>query len=191
MGNKIFNGKRIVLIFSSGVILGAGVNKYREFEVKKLCDRLYYIDLNRVSFGVKYPILNSVYSELVFNTRNVNSIYNEYIMGDFNYKVRNYIPSLSSDFVSYTFYDDYILIKLYDNGNIYGDCCYHDDGSYSISCICDYDIDSLDSNEYITYNFSSDGILTDSSIGDYKFEYIGGNINDYSIVSKSNTYKKK
>lgn len=187
MDLKKINVSKVCAVLSGGVLLVVGIQNIRYSEVKKLSDKVNGIRLEHDDFGNFHPNLNSAYSKLVYYTRDV-SLDKEYFNDEIDYKVCNFIPSLSNDLVSYTFYDDYILIKLFnDDKTLYSECHYNNNGSYSIMCEKDF---TSNTNNYITYNFSSDGVLLDSYVDNYKFEYIDGNIGDYNI-SKKNSYKKK
>ena len=187
MDFKKINVSKVCAVLSGGVLLVTGIQNMRYSDVRKLSSRVNNIKLKHCDFGNFHPNLNNAYSKLVYYTRDVY-LDKEYFNDEIDYRVCNFIPSLSNDLVSYTFYDDYILIKLFnDDKTLYSECHYNNDGSYSISCEKDF---SSNTNNYITYNFSMDGILTDSYVDDYKFDYIDGNIGNYNL-SKSNSYKNK
>jgi len=187
MDLKKINVSKVCAVLSGGVLLVTGIQNMRYSDVRKLSDKVNGIRLEHDDFGNFHPNLNSAYSKLVYYTRDV-SLDKEYFNDEIDYKVRNFIPSLSNDLVSYTFYDDYILIKLFNDDNtLYSECHYNNDGSYHIKCEKDF---NANTDNYITYNFSNDGILVDSYVDDYKFEYIDGNIGDYNI-SKKNSFRKE
>ena len=166
MGSKIRICEKTIYILSSGIVLIMGVQHIRANEVKKLSQKLS--DLKFEYDGSENTVLNDVYFEFISQIEDVPNIHKKYIEDKYNYKVHNYIPTISDDFVSYTFYDDYIKIDLLNNNQVYSSCYYNNDGSYYIVCNCENDLD--DRLYTFTYSFSPDGVLTDSVIYDGFFE---------------------
>lgn len=181
MDLKKINVSKVCAVLSGGVLLVVGGQNIRFYEVKELSKKIGNLKYND-GFGDNYPVLNNVYSELVSNVSDASSIGVKYYNDEIGYKVRSYIPSLESDSVSYTFYDDYIEIDLLNNNQIYSKCFYNNDGSYSISCKCDNN-DLLDDRMYtLNYNFSSDGVLTSYISYDGFFENKDDDSNNYSFI---------
>ena len=178
MGNKICVYEKTILILSSGIVLVMGVQHIRASEVKKLSHRLSNINFE---YDFDDAPLNNVYSEFTSQI-DASSIYEKYITNEFDYSVHNYIPTLSNDFISYTFYDDYIKIDLLNDDEVYSRCFYNNDDSYSIMFNCESNFD--DKLYTLTYNFSSDGVLTDYAVYDGFFENSNDDINNYTFVKK-------
>ena len=191
MGSKIRIYEKTIYILSSGIVLIMSVQHIRSSEVKKLSQKLSNLKLEYNDFDSEHSILSDAYSELVSQIEDSPSIYNKYIINEFDYRVRSYIPTLSNDVVSYTFYDDYIKIDLLNNNEVYSSCYYNNDDSYSIVCNCRNEGYRSDDRLYtITYNFSSDGVLTNSIIYDGFFEtqstYVNDDTNNYKFIKKIN-----
>ena len=192
MKRKVYNIGKTFAILSSGVVLVVGVKQMRIRDYNKLVDRLDDVKIHFSKFD-DHPKLNNAYSNLAFTVLNSSCLKNKY--DKVSYEIYNFIPSISSGLVSYTFYDDYIYIRRREiGGNDYYSCCYYNDGSYSITCECENNIKKIDSwFEYhdsfdsVTYNFSSSGVLNNSLLHgnefSVKFEYVDGNISDFSYYT--------
>lgn len=192
MKRKVYDIGKTFAILASGVVLVMGVEQIRIREYNKLVDRLDDVKIRFIKFD-GHPKLNTAHSNLAFTALNFSSLKNKY--DKVYYKIYDFVPSISDGLISYTFYDDYIYInRRQTSGNDYYSCCYYNDGSYSITCACENNIKNIDDwfeyhNNFdsITYNFSSSGVLNDSLLhGDdfsVKFEYIDGNISDFSYYT--------
>lgn len=174
---KNINYAKVCAVISSGILLVTSIQQMRRSEVAKLAGKIGNLKFEHDDFGDNYPVLNNVYSELVSNVADASSIGVKYYNNEISYKVRSYIPSLESDSVSYTFYDDYISIVADDYS-----CSYNNDGSYSISCDFEKDFYPDDKDYSVIYNFSNEGILTDSIVYDglfsIRYRYIDDDINN-------------
>ena len=191
MDSKIRIYEKTIYILSSGIVLIMSVQHIRSSEVKKLSQKLSNLKLEYNDFDSEHSILSDAYSELVSQLEDSPSIYDKYIINEFDYRVRSYIPTLSNDLVSYTFYDDYIKIDLLNNNEVYSSCYYNNDGSYYIVCSCRNESYRSDDRLYtVTYNFSSDGVLTNYIIYDGFFEiqstYANDDTNNYKFIKKIN-----
>lgn len=182
MDLKKINVSKVCAVLSGGVLLVVGIQNIRYSEVKKLSKKIGNLKFNDGFSG--QPVLDGIHSELVYQINDAPNICRKFVNDEYNYKVRSYIPTLSSDFVIYTFYDDYIEIDLLNENQIYSKCFYNNDGSYSISCKCDNN-DLLDDRMYtINYNFSSDGVLSSYISYDGFFENTNDDSNSYSFTKK-------
>lgn len=180
MVNKVSIFKKSCSILAGGIILIGGIKGAIYSDIMKLSSKLNNIKFKDDEFIDDQPILNSVYPEFKFQLSNTSSINKKYRNNEFNYKVRNYIPTLSNDLVSYTFYDDYIEIDLMNDKRIYCSCYYNNDGSYRIVCNCKNNLNYVSDDRLytVTYYFSSDGTLIDSIIYDGLFSENYDSLND-------------
>lgn len=179
---KNINYAKVCAVISSGILLVAGIQNIRYSEVKKLSKKISNLKFNDGFSG--QPVLDGIHSELISHVNDAPNICRKYVSDEYSYKVHSYIPTLSSDEISFTFYDDYIEIDLLNDNQIYSKCFYNNNGSYSISCMCENN-DLLDDRMYaINYNFSSDGVLTSYISYDGFFENTNDDSNSYSFIKK-------
>ena len=204
MNKKIRVGVKAASILSGGVILVTGMNHYMISEVGKLGDKVGTIKLNHDSFEDN-DYLNDIYSKLVSTISEHDTIKDRYKLKEISRDVWNYVPSLSTDDFCYTFFKGCTRINLLNDGKCYATCEYYDDGHYSISCSYNNEIENILNNidknndqdfdywfryqdkfDSITYNFNTDGVLTDSQVSgssryNGKFVYSDDNINKYDF----------
>ena len=209
MSKRFNNLKKVLSIVSGGFVLVGGFNHIRLSRIDKLIDKLNTVQIH--SLDVKdHPVLNEAYSNIVSCIDNISSIKDGVDSKVFRFD-NYYVPSFSNDSVGYIIYDNSICIRVKSPDNKYANLysyIYKFDGSYSIRCAYEDDIEklleSIDEindidfdywfryeNKFnsITYNFSQDGVLTDSVVsGNMRsatFKYIDGDINSYSFYIPS------
>lgn len=176
---KNINYAKVCAVISSGVLLVTGIQNIRYSEVRKLAIKIGNLKFDNTCDD---PILNGVCTQLISHVNDAPNICRKYVSDEYSYKVHSYIPTLSSDEISFTFYDDYIEIDLLNDNQVYSKCFYNDDNSYSISYKCE-NSNLLDDRLYtINYNFSYDGSLTSYVSYDGFFENTHDDLNSYSFV---------
>lgn len=174
---KNINYAKVCAVISSGVLLVTGIQNIRYSEVRKLAIKIGNLKFDNTCDD---PILNGVCTQLISHVNDAPNICRKYVSDEYSYKVHSYIPTLSSDEISFTFYDDYIEIDLLNDDEVYSRCFYNNDDSYSIMFNCESNFD--DRLYTINYNFSSDGSLTSYVSYDGFFENTHDDLNSYSFV---------
>ena len=204
---KVNNLKKVMAILSSGYVLVGGAYQVKMNNIDRSIDRLDDIKVHSFEIDSEHPNLENAYTHFVSSIEQIPSIKERVKVGDLEYHSST-SSSFSNDSIDYIISDDSIRIKIKDSKNKYSSLFYYvynNDGSYSISCEYDKDVEKLldrikNSNNgkfdfnyldryhfySIIYNFSKDGVLTDSIVSESsrrnaKFEYINGDINKYKF----------